>query len=88
MKYGLELYELTFSRMTALNYDRTTELKFVFVGGEKAVVIAIVVGGEGEETYTLWKDQKDNGEEVRQHVETLKYIETVSKEPNFQAVFK
>ena len=73
--------------MTALAYDRTTELKFVFVGGNKAVLIAIVVGGEGEETYTLWKEQKENGEEVRQHVETLKYIENVSKEHNFQTIF-
>jgi hypothetical protein len=84
MKYGLELYELVFSRMTALVYDRTTELKFVFVGGEKAVIIAIIVGPE--DTYTLWKEQKDNAEEIKLHVENLRQIDTLSKEPNFQAV--
>lgn len=84
MKYGLELYELSFSRMTALHYDRTTELKFVFVGGEKASIISIVVGPE--EVYTLWKEEKSNGEEIKEYIESLKHIETLSKEPNFQAV--
>jgi hypothetical protein len=44
MKYGLDLYELSFSRMTALSYAKTTELKFVFVGPTKAVIMTIVVG--------------------------------------------
>lgn len=72
MKYGLELYELSFSRMTALHYDRTTELKFVFVGGEKAVIISIVVGAD--DIYTLWKEQKDNGEEIKEYIDNLKQI--------------
>ena len=44
--------------MTALAYDRTTEVKFVFVGEEKAVVFAIVAAGRVRRTYTLWKEQR------------------------------
>lgn len=54
MKYGLDLYEHSFSRMTALSYAKTTELKFVFVGPAKAVIMTIVVGSE--DIYTLWKE--------------------------------
>lgn len=84
MKYGLELYELSFARMTAIAYERSTELKFVFVGGDKAVVVAIVVAGE--ETYTLWKEEKQDAEEIKQHIDNLKQVELLSKEPAFQAV--
>jgi hypothetical protein len=78
MKYGLELYELSFQRMTALHYGRTTELKFVFVGPAKASIISIIVGPE--EIYTLWKEEKTNVVEITQYIENLKQIETVSKE--------
>lgn len=40
--------------MTALSYAKTTELKFVFVGPAKAVIMTIVVGSE--DIYTLWKE--------------------------------
>jgi hypothetical protein len=84
MKYGLELYELSFARMTAIAYDRTTELKFVFVGGDKAVIVAIIVAGD--DTYTLWKEEKQEAEEIKLHVDSLKQMELLSKEPGFQAV--
>lgn len=85
MKFGLELYELDFSRMTALHYDRSTELKFVFVGATKAVLITIVV--TAGETYTLWKEEKTNVAEIKEYVTSIKQIEILSKEENFQAVF-
>lgn len=66
MKYGLELYELTFVRMTVLTYDRSTELKFVFVGADKAIVLDIVVAGD--QTYTLWKEEKSDVEEIKQYI--------------------
>lgn len=72
MKYGLDLYELSFSRMTALAYAKTTELKFVFVGPTKAVIMTIVVGEE--DTYTLWKEEKTNVEEITEYVNNLKQI--------------
>lgn len=62
MKFGLDLYELSFERMTALAYAKTTELKFVFVGPTKAIIITIVVGEE--DIYTLWREVKTNVEEI------------------------
>ena len=63
IKYGLDLYEMEFSRMTAIKYDRTTELKFVFIGGQKVVLISIIVAEE--DTYTLWKEEKTNVDEIK-----------------------
>lgn len=60
MKFGLELYELEFLRLTAINYGRSTELKFIFVGNSKVLLITIVVNEQ--ETYTLWKEEKTNVE--------------------------
>lgn len=58
--------------MTALQYDRSTELKFVFVGATKAVLITIVV--TTGETYTLWKEEKANVAEIKEYVTSLKQI--------------
>lgn len=85
IKYGLDLYEMEFSRMTAIKYDRTTELKFVFIGGQKVVLISIIVAEE--DTYTLWKEEKTNVDEIKQYISTLKQIEVISKEPSFVAVY-
>ncbi len=85
IKYGLDLYEMEFSRMTAIKYDRTTELKFVFIGGQKVVLISIVVAEE--DTYTLWKEEKTNVDEIKEYISTLKQIEVVSRDPSFIAVY-
>lgn len=71
--------------MTAIKYERTTELKFVFIGGQKVVLISIVV--TEEDTYTLWKEEKTNVDEIKEYITNLKQIEVVSKEANFIAVF-
>lgn len=71
--------------MTAIKYDRTTELKFVFIGELKVFLISIVVSEE--DTYTLWKEEKTNVDEIKQYITTLKQIEVVSKDPNFVAVY-
>lgn len=63
-KYGLELYELEFTRMTAINYGRSTELKFIFLGN-KVLLIAIMIS-EQHEPYVLWKEEKTTPEEVNQ----------------------
>jgi len=52
-KFGLDLYELEFVRMTAVTLGKSTELKFVFVGS-KALLIQIMVTEAGE-PYVLWK---------------------------------
>ena len=57
-KYGLELYELEFSRMTAVNYGRSTELKFVFTGPKVLLVSTMI--NEQFESYVLWKEDKTN----------------------------
>lgn len=49
--------------MTAIKYDRTTELKFVFIGELKVFLISIVVSEE--DTYTLWKEEKTNVDEIK-----------------------
>lgn len=76
---------MEFSRMTAIKYDRTTELKFVFIGGQKVVLISIVVAEE--ETYTLWKEEKTNVGEIKEYISSLKQIEVISKDPSFVAVY-
>lgn len=72
MKYGLELYELEFYRMAAIDYGRSTELSFVFVSDVKAVLITIVV--TDSLTYTLWKEEKNNVEEVKSYIDGRKKI--------------
>ena len=61
-KYGLELYELEFTRMTAIEYGRSTELKFIFLGN-KVLIITIMINGD-HEPYVLWKEEKTTPEDV------------------------
>lgn len=84
-KYGLELYELEFSRMTAINYGRSTELKFVFVGPKVLLISAMI--NEQYESYVLWKEEKTNVQEVKSYIENLKKVEEIKKEYNFKQVF-
>lgn len=54
------------------------------MGSSKVLLITIVVNEQ--ETYTLWKEEKTNVDEIKQHIENLKKVESVSKEYNFQQV--
>jgi len=57
-KYGLELYEYEFSRMSVVKFGRSTEIKCVFIG-TKVLLVAVMVS-ETQEPYVLWKEEKTN----------------------------
>lgn len=86
MKYGLDLYGMEFSRMTAKDYRRTTELKFIFIGATNVLLITIV--STDSETYTLWMEQKSNVQEVKNYITAVKQTETYQAEPGFQQVIQ
>lgn len=73
---------MAFSRMTARDYKRATELGFVFVGASKVLLITLVV--IDDDIYTLWMEEKTNVEQIKTHLETIKKTETVTKEVGFQ----
>jgi len=84
-KFGLDLYEHDFLRLTASTLGKSTELKFVFVGA-KGLLIQIMVNEAGE-PYVLWKEEKPNVAEIIEAVDSLKKIDTLSKQESFQQVF-
>ena len=65
-KYGLELYEYDFSRMSVIKFGRSTEIKCIFTGN-KVLLIAVMVS-ETQEPYVLWKEEKTNVEEVKVYI--------------------
>lgn len=71
--------------MTAINYGRSTELKFVFVGPKVLLISAMI--NEQYESYVLWKEEKTNVQEVKSYIENLKKVEEIKKEYNFKQVF-
>ena len=74
-KYGLELYDYEFSRMSAVNYGKSTEIKCVFTGNKALLITAMI--SETHKPYVLWKEEKTNVEEVKVYLETLKTVESV-----------
>lgn len=52
--------------MTAINYGRTTELKYVFVGAKVLLISAMI--SEQLVPYILWKEEKSNVEEVKAYI--------------------
>jgi hypothetical protein len=72
--------------MTAKFLGKYTELKFVFVGA-KALLVQLMVNQDGSDTYIVWKEEKENVADIKEAVESLKKIDTISKEENFKQVF-
>ena len=71
--------------MTAVNYGRSTEVRFVFTGAKVLLVSAMI--NEDHEPYVLYKEEKTNVEEVKVYIENLKKVESVRKEYNFIQIF-
>ena len=65
-KYGLELYEYEFARMTAKNYGRSTEIKCVFTGNKVILITAMI--SDQHKPYVLWKEEKTNVQEVKNYL--------------------
>ena len=65
-KYGLELYDYEFSRMTAKNYGRSTEIKCVFTGNKVILITAMI--SDQHKPYVLWKEEKTNVQEVKNYL--------------------
>ena len=84
-KFGTELYDYSFPRMTAVNYGRSSEIKCVFIGKKVLLITAMV--SENHEPYVLVKEEKSNVKEVEAYLETLKTVENIKKEYNFKQVF-
>ena len=84
-KFGTELYDYNFPRMTAINYGRSTEIKCVFIGKKVLLISAMV--SENHEPYVLVKEEKSNVKEVEAYLETLRTVENIKKEYNFKQVF-
>lgn len=72
--------------MSAINYGRSTEVKFVFIGPKVLLVSAMI--SEEHEPYVLYKEEKTNVEEVKVYIDNLKNIESVKKEYNFIQVLQ
>ena len=72
--------------MSAVNYGRSSELKFVFVGEDKVLLVTSMIT-EDKEPYILWKEEKKNVEEIKKYIETSKKVENIRKEYNFVQVF-
>jgi len=64
--------------MTARLLGKFTELKFVFLG-VKALIIEIMVS-EAAEPYVLWKEEKQNVADIKEAAETLKKIDSLTKQ--------
>lgn len=51
--------------MSAIQYARSTELKFVFLGA-KVLLITVMISQDGP--YVLWKQERTNVQEVKEYV--------------------
>lgn len=69
--------------MSAVQYARSTELRFVFLG-TKVLLVTIMMSQDGP--YILWKQERTNVQEVKEYIDNLKKVESVTKEYNFKQV--
>lgn len=85
-KYGLELYQVDFSHISATKLGKSTMLKLVFIGNTVGQIISVMVTPELQ-TYVLWKEEKKNVTELKEAVDTIKKIDILSKQESFKQVF-
>jgi hypothetical protein len=69
--------------MSAIEYGRSTELRFVFVG-TKVLLVTIMLNQDGP--YILWKQERTNVQEVKEYMDNLHKVESITKEYNFKQV--
>ena len=62
------------SRLSSTTYTYGTQMKFIYTGERKVIIIEIVVNSQNK-PYQIWYEEKSNVEEIKQLIQETKQNE-------------